>query len=50
MNNKEPLRLKTALLVGASGLVGGHCLQFLLEEPSYTCITVLVRKPLSIDA
>jgi uncharacterized protein YbjT (DUF2867 family) len=39
---------KTALLVGASGLVGGHCLQFLLEESSYTQIVVLARRPLSI--
>ena len=39
---------KSALLVGASGLVGGHCLQFLLEESSYTRVVVLVRRPLSI--
>ena len=44
-NNQKP---KTALLVGASGLVGGHCLQFLLEEPSYTKVTALGRKPLTI--
>jgi uncharacterized protein YbjT (DUF2867 family) len=41
-------KTKSALLVGASGLVGGHCLQFLLEEPSYTHIVVLVRRSLSI--
>lgn len=40
--------IKTALLVGASGLVGRHCLQFLLDEPSYTRVTVLVRKQLCI--
>jgi uncharacterized protein YbjT (DUF2867 family) len=45
MNNHK--KLKSALLVGASGLVGGHCLQLLLEEPSYTKVTVLVRKPLT---
>ena len=45
MNSNKP---KAALLVGASGLVGGHCLQFLLEEPSYARVTMLVRKPLSI--
>ncbi|MGD0589438.1 MAG: NAD(P)H-binding protein [Bacteroidota bacterium] len=39
---------KSALLVGASGLVGGHCLQFLLEESSYTRVVVLVRRPLLI--
>jgi uncharacterized protein YbjT (DUF2867 family) len=41
-------KTKSALLVGASGLVGGHCLQFLLEESSYARVVVLVRKPLSI--
>ena len=46
MNSNKP---KSALLVGASGLVGGHCLQFLLNEPSYARITVLVRTPLSIN-
>ena len=39
---------KSALLVGASGLVGGHCLRFLLEEPSYTRVVVLVRGPLQV--
>jgi len=42
------METKSALLVGASGLVGGHCLQFLLEESSYTRVAVLVRRPLSI--
>jgi len=42
------MKTKSALLVGASGLVGGHCLRFLLEEPSYERVTILVRKPLSI--
>jgi uncharacterized protein YbjT (DUF2867 family) len=42
------MKPKTALLVGASGLVGGHCLQFLLQEPSYRRVTILVRKPLSV--
>jgi uncharacterized protein YbjT (DUF2867 family) len=39
---------KTALLVGASGLVGGHCLQLLLEDQVYTGVTALVRKPLAL--
>jgi uncharacterized protein YbjT (DUF2867 family) len=41
-------KTKSALLIGASGLVGGHCMQFLLEESSYTHVVVLVRRPLSI--
>jgi uncharacterized protein YbjT (DUF2867 family) len=48
MTKKDLMDSKSALLVGASGLVGGHCLRCLLEEPSYTKVTVLVRKPLSI--
>jgi len=46
MNSNKP---KAVLLVGASGLVGGHCLKFLLEEPSYARVTVLVRKALNIN-
>ncbi|MCU0427932.1 MAG: oxidoreductase [Candidatus Kapabacteria bacterium] len=38
---------RTALLVGASGLVGGHLLQALLADDAYSRVTVLVRKPLS---
>jgi uncharacterized protein YbjT (DUF2867 family) len=38
---------KSALLVGASGLVGGHCLDFLLADPAYDQVLVFVRKPLS---
>jgi uncharacterized protein YbjT (DUF2867 family) len=41
--------MKSALLLGASGLVGGHCLQYLLGQPAYTKVAVLVRKPLTID-
>jgi uncharacterized protein YbjT (DUF2867 family) len=43
------METKTALLVGASGLVGGHCLQFLLGEPSYTNVVALVRTPLPVS-
>ena len=48
ISNNTSMETKTALLVGASGLVGGHCLRFLLEESSYTRVVVLVRRPLSI--
>jgi uncharacterized protein YbjT (DUF2867 family) len=40
---------KTALLLGASGLVGSHLLQKLLSDPSFTTVRVLVRKSLSIS-
>jgi uncharacterized protein YbjT (DUF2867 family) len=39
----------TALLVGASGLVGGHCLQILLHSEEYEKVIILVRKPLLLD-
>ncbi|MBG9773878.1 NAD(P)H-binding protein [Brevibacillus laterosporus] len=43
------LQKKTALLAGASGLVGGHLLSFLLEASEYERIYVVVRKALPID-
>jgi uncharacterized protein YbjT (DUF2867 family) len=44
MNNQ-----RTALIVGASGLVGGHLLRMLLSDDGYSRVTVLVRKPLPIN-
>lgn len=40
--------MKTALLLGGSGLVGGFCLQALLEEPAYTGVVSLGRRELAI--
>lgn len=37
---------RTALLVGASGLIGGHCLDGLLKDDMYNAVNVLVRRPL----
>lgn len=37
---------RTALLVGASGLIGGHCLDALLKDDTYNAVNVLVRRPL----
>jgi uncharacterized protein YbjT (DUF2867 family) len=37
---------KTALIVGASGLVGGYCLQYLLEDAKYDQIISLGRRKL----
>jgi len=37
---------KSALVLGASGLVGGHCLDLLLADPTYAQVRVLVRSPL----
>jgi len=40
---------KTALLIGATGLVGGHCLRFLLEGDYYDRVVVLARRKLPLD-
>jgi uncharacterized protein YbjT (DUF2867 family) len=42
------LQKKTALLAGATGLVGGHVLRRLLAHPSYLRVEVLVRRELPI--
>lgn len=42
MNNK------TALLAGASGLVGNELLHILLDSPNYSQVKILVRRPLDI--
>jgi uncharacterized protein YbjT (DUF2867 family) len=39
---------KTALLAGGSGLIGGHCLEFLLKDATYDRVHVLVRQPLGV--
>lgn len=44
----KPLQGKTALIAGASGLTGGHCLEFLLDTPYYSKVYALVRRPLGI--
>lgn len=38
---------KTALVLGATGLVGKALVRQLLQDPRYDAITLLVRKPLS---
>jgi uncharacterized protein YbjT (DUF2867 family) len=37
---------RTAVLAGATGLVGAHCLDRLLAEPRYGRVVVLARRPL----
>ena len=36
---------RTALIAGATGLIGGYCLQALLDDPGYAEVIALVRKP-----
>jgi len=40
---------RTALLAGASGLVGGHVLQLLLADEAFSHVVTLARRPLSIQ-
>ena len=39
----------TTLIIGASGLVGSHCLTLLLADPRVSKVTALVRKSLGIQ-
>lgn len=41
--------MKTALLIGATGLIGGHLTKKLLNHSSYSTVKVLVRKPLDFQ-
>lgn len=41
--------MKTAILIGASGLVGGYCLKALLKNPTYEKVIALVRRPLLLS-
>ncbi|MCB9763693.1 MAG: NAD-dependent epimerase/dehydratase family protein [Alphaproteobacteria bacterium] len=37
---------RSATILGATGLVGGHLLELLLEDPRWTSVTTLGRRPL----
>lgn len=41
--------MRTALLVGASGLIGRSCLDALLQDGAYSKVTAFVRKPLPLQ-
>lgn len=42
----ETTKARSALLVGASGLIGGHLLDRLLDDDTWSRIRILVRRPL----
>jgi len=41
---------KTALIAGATGLVGGHLLKLLLADPQYRKVVAVTRRPLDVVA
>ena len=41
--------MKTALLFGSSGLIGGHLLNQLIQNNNYTKIKIFVRSELEIN-
>jgi len=45
-SSKSGITTRKALIVGGSGLIGGFCLQTLLNDPTYSEIIALVRKPI----
>ena len=40
--------MKTALVLGGTGLVGGHLVRILLRDERYSLVKMLVRKPLDL--
>jgi uncharacterized protein YbjT (DUF2867 family) len=42
------MQAKTAVLLGATGLIGNHLLQLLLQDDHYSTIRALVRSPLPV--
>lgn len=42
----ENLNTRKALIIGATGLIGGYCLENILKDSGYSEVTGLARKPL----
>ena len=40
---------RTAVIAGATGLVGRHCLNTLLGDEAYAQVVALVRRPLDLQ-
>lgn len=37
-----------ATLIGATGLIGGHLLELLLQDPAFETVRILVRRPINL--
>lgn len=40
---------QTAVIIGATGLIGSHVLQLLLDDQTFSTVRILVRRPVSIS-
>jgi uncharacterized protein YbjT (DUF2867 family) len=47
-NIRNDMESRSALIVGATGLVGRYCLNFLLKDPSYSKVNAFVRNELPV--
>lgn len=47
--NEQARPQKSVLLLGASGLTGGHCLRFLLEQPQVSRVLAPSRRALDLE-
>ena len=46
---REPVKKKSVLLLGATGLVGSQCLDLFLANDHFGPVTTLTRRPLAIN-
>jgi uncharacterized protein YbjT (DUF2867 family) len=44
----SPVPTRSCILLGASGLVGGHLLQLLSADPAYAEVRAFTRRPLGL--
>jgi uncharacterized protein YbjT (DUF2867 family) len=49
INQKERMNNKTATVIGATGLIGGHIVRLLEQDDSYNKIRVVARRPVAFS-